>query len=291
MRRAVDLAGLPESAGSRSSCSLQLHAFLSAMAVGDVVLTRDEHHVHVGVVTGPAVNVRPTGADPYWRRRPVDWVGVLPRAEFDAETALRSTVMRVSKHRAVLAAAVAPLLERAGLPGPPAAAPLADGPPAEEPPTDAPHAVPYRTADEAVTPARAEPSAADPAAVARANQVHAALQNALRDEAERHVLTVWSPRPDRPDLQYDLAWRDAGLVSVCEVKSLGGGSHAERMRAAVGQVLDYAQRLRAYEAQVRPVVWVERKPREADHWKRVCAGAGVVLAWPGKEHRVFGARR
>jgi hypothetical protein len=122
--------------------------------------------------------------------------------------------------------------------------------------------------------------------VGRNLATHRRLQNLLAAEAQSRGLTVLSPDVSDPD--FDLAWRDrAGHLTVCEVKSLTQANEVRQLRAGLGQVLDYQDRLRERAPDASAVLWVEREPSER-RWFHLCRRVGVLLAWPGQEESVFG---
>ncbi|MFD0271599.1 EVE domain-containing protein [Streptomyces sp. NPDC127106] len=144
----------------------------------------------------------------------------------------------------------------------------------------------YRVADESVTPAAPQFTPPDPDLMGRNLNAHRKLQNALAEAARARGLDVLSPRVTDPD--FDLGWRlTAEDLTVCEVKSLTPGNETRQLRAGVGQLLDYHDRLRERAAQVRAVLWVEYEPSDP-RWVGLCDRVGITLAWPGREDDVFG---
>ena len=81
--------------------------------------------------------------------------------------------------------------------------------------------------------------------------------------------------------RFDLGWVENNTVFVAEVKSLADPADPHQIRLGLGQVLDYAQRLRStgLNFDVRGVVVLEREPVEADHWRATAREAGVNLVW------------
>ncbi|WP_414507733.1 hypothetical protein [Streptomyces sp. NEAU-L66] len=157
---------------------------------------------------------------------------------------------------------------------------------AESQPTTVPVGSGYRVADESVEPAAAQPSTPDSDLTGRNLRTHRRLQNDLAAAASAQGLTVLSPSAADPD--FDLAWRrhDEDLT-VCEVKSLTRVNETRQLRAGIGQLLDYHDRLRGRAARVRAVLWVEHEPTDA-RWLRLCERVGIELAWPGREDDVLG---
>jgi hypothetical protein len=76
-----------------------------------------------------------------------------------------------------------------------------------------------------------------------------------------------------------------GNVTLVEVKSLTEANATAQPRTGLGQLLDYADHFR--DRPVRRVLRVERAPGDKARWRRICEEAGVILAWPGQEARVF----
>jgi len=82
--------------------------------------------------------------------------------------------------------------------------------------------------------------------------------------------------------RFDLGWVEDNTVFVAEVKSLADPADAHQIRLGLGQVLDYAHRMRTLtglDFAVRGVVVLEREPVEADHWRATALEAGVTLVW------------
>jgi hypothetical protein len=79
---------------------------------------------------------------------------------------------------------------------------------------------------------------------------------------------------------FDLAWeREDGTFGVAEVKSITEGNEAFQIRHGLGQVLDYGHRLTSRGFQPKLILVLEAKPRDAAHWKPLCAEHGVILTW------------
>lgn len=150
--------------------------------------------------------------------------------------------------------------------------------------SDVPVGTVYRVEDEGATLAPAAPSAPDPALMGETLSKHRQLQNGLAQQVRDRGLQPLSPLPTDP--AFDLAWRDDGTLTVAEVKSLRLENESHQLRAGLGQLLDYVDQLSARAQQVRGVLWVERAPSE-DRWLGICERAGVILAWPGADTRVW----
>ncbi|MFI0899091.1 EVE domain-containing protein [Streptomyces sp. NPDC020983] len=149
---------------------------------------------------------------------------------------------------------------------------------------DVPVGAEYRVEDETTIPAPALPSAPDPALMAQTLSKHRQLQNALAQQVRDRGYHPLSPTATDP--AFDLAWHQEDTLTVTEVKSLRLENESHQLRTGVGQLLDYVDQLSARSPQVRGVLWVERAPTE-DRWIGICERAGIVLAWPGTEARVW----
>ncbi|WP_371518055.1 EVE domain-containing protein [Kitasatospora sp. NBC_01300] len=142
----------------------------------------------------------------------------------------------------------------------------------------------YRVEDETTVPAPAAPSAPDPALVGRNLNMHRQLQNALAKEVQARGMKPLSPTPADP--AFDIAWHDGDTLTVIEVKSLRPENESHQLRTGIGQLLDYVDQLSARAPRVRGVLWLERTPLE-ERWLGICERAGVVLAWPGADAKVW----
>lgn len=149
---------------------------------------------------------------------------------------------------------------------------------------DVPVGTEYRVEDESTTLAPAVPRAPDLALMGETLSKHRRLQNGLAQQVRDRGLEPLSPMPTDP--AFDLAWRDDDILTVTEVKSLRLENESHQLRTGLGQLLDYVDQLSARARQVRGVLWVERAPSE-DRWLGICERAGVVLAWPGNDAKVW----
>lgn len=153
-----------------------------------------------------------------------------------------------------------------------------------QPPT-VPVGCAYRVVDETVEPAASQPNAPDPDLTGRNLKAHRKLQNDLAAAAQERRMTVLSPSAADPD--FDLAWHKSDEdLAVCEVKSLTKANETRQLRAGIGQLLDYHDRLRGRATHVRAVLWVEREPSDP-RWIGLCQRVGIELAWPGREADVL----
>lgn len=122
-------------------------------------------------------------------------------------------------------------------------------------------AVDYRVADETVEPTPAELAAPDTSAVRRALRTHAWMQNQAAALVRSSGAQPLSPRAVQ--MNFDLAWRDAAGVTICEVKSVPPGALETAMRSGFSQALRYRTLLAArLGLRVRAALFVEQKPDE-----------------------------
>lgn len=86
-------------------------------------------------------------------------------------------------------------------------------------------------------------------------------------------------------MNFDLAWRDASGVTVCEVKSVPPGALETAMRAGFAQALRYRTLLATgLGLPVRAALFVEQKPDE--DWLALCTEVGLLVVWPDTVHRL-----
>lgn len=143
----------------------------------------------------------------------------------------------------------------------------------------APAGRPYRPADIAATVAERDPFPIDPAIVERGLRSHALLQNDLADAVHA---AGFEPESPNGSTLFDLAWREDEVLWVAEVKSLTRTNEERQLRLGLGQVLRYRQLLAGHAREVRAMLYVERRPRDAA-WIDVCASVDVVLRWPVRD--------
>ena len=120
-----------------------------------------------------------------------------------------------------------------------------------------------------------EPSdlfATDPNLLDRALQIHSLTQNTVANWVLGETLIPQSPISSGCD--FDIAWEsDFGRV-VCEVKSLSDENEVHQFRFGLGQVLEYAQKLKA-----SPVLMFSRRPIQLE-LINAANNAGVAVLWP-----------
>jgi hypothetical protein len=134
----------------------------------------------------------------------------------------------------------------------------------------------YEPVDETRASAPRDPFSVDPNEVDRGLRGHARTQNALAAYVTSLGHEPLRPRPGDPD--FDLAWEADGQVWVAEVKSMTAANTTRQLRLAVGQVLDYADRIASTGRDARPVIAVELEPER--RWIELCLRHGIVLVWP-----------
>lgn len=120
--------------------------------------------------------------------------------------------------------------------------------------------------------AESELFSVDPNLLDRALQVHSLTQNTVANWVIGSSLTPFSPSTIVCD--FDIAWEsDFGKI-VCEVKSLSDKNEVHQFRFAIGQVLEYAQKLGA-----SPVLMFSRRPTQSALID-AANNAGVAVLWP-----------
>ena len=115
--------------------------------------------------------------------------------------------------------------------------------------------------------------------IERGSAAHRGLQNRLANYLRDHGAAP--RRPERGDPLYDLAWSIDEHDWVAEVKSLRGANETQQLRIGLGQVIQYAARLRATTRNIHLALVIEREPRDLT-WIDVCASVGVTLSWPDR---------
>lgn len=104
---------------------------------------------------------------------------------------------------------------------------------------------------------------------------HRNLQEELAERLNEKGLAPLTPAMGHCD--FDVAWQDPqGLIHVVEIKSQ---HRVPVLRLGLGQVLDYAVRLRQHGYTVVPHLLVGASPNDPEHWCAVANTAGVRLSW------------
>lgn len=155
-------------------------------------------------------------------------------------------------------------------------------PPADS--TRRPFSRAYLPANTDVQTAAAKVFSRDPNEVDRGLRGHNVTQEKLAELVRAEGLTPGSSVDERCD--YDLAWERAGIIYVAEVKSLTDQNERLQLRLGLGQVLEYAHRLRAEGWTVQAALAVEREPSDVT-WVQVCEDQGVRLVWPESMGALF----
>lgn len=148
--------------------------------------------------------------------------------------------------------------------------------------------VPYRSAARPMAGAGGQEALAmlriDPSKVERALTAHADTQDQIAALLMKVGIAPLSP--SQQDVDFDIAWRAGGNLTVVEVKSITADNEVNQMRQGIGQVLHYRASLSngvSTHLTIRAVLATEREPRDPV-WKTACELAGVTLVW-GPEFR------
>jgi len=133
--------------------------------------------------------------------------------------------------------------------------------------------------NEDIRTAPSEPFALDPNVIDRGTKGHNRTQNLLRSFLENKGVRTMQPNAALDDPDFDLGWERGGVWFVAEVKSLTDSNETQQLRLAIGQVLDYQDRLSRRHSDVRAVIAVERAIRDR-RWVALCERHNVILVWP-----------
>jgi hypothetical protein len=114
-------------------------------------------------------------------------------------------------------------------------------------------------------------------AIDRATREHHATTNLLAQAIRDAGLEPLSPYSQSP--AFDIAWKHKGVSWVVEVKSVTAESERQQTRLGIGQVLEYAFRLRRDGHRVRPVLALSRTPTRQDT-AELCKELGITLCSP-----------
>ncbi len=118
----------------------------------------------------------------------------------------------------------------------------------------------------------------DPDIMERGLKAHSATQDRLADLLRKNGLAPLSPFDKT--CNFDLAWElDDGTVGVAEVKSNTEENEAFQVMHGLGQVLDYGHRMNSRGFRPKLFLVLEQKPRDATHWRPLCAAHQVTLTW------------
>lgn len=146
------------------------------------------------------------------------------------------------------------------------------------------YGAPYRPTAPDIDISKSDVFERDPNKLDRSLRAHARTQEALADAVREAGFEPASSFEKECD--FDIAWKVDNTVFVAEVKSLSAANETLQLRLGLGQVLDYANRLRTQRWTVRAVLAVERQPTDL-RWVAVCATADVLLTWPSKFRSLF----
>ena len=133
--------------------------------------------------------------------------------------------------------------------------------------------------NEDVASSRPAPFEIDPNVIDRGTRGHNRTQNLLRAFVESKGIRTLQPDPAAGDPDFDLGWIRKGVWFVVEVKSLTTSNEARQLRLALGQVLDYEDRLLRRHDSVKAVIATE-EPVNDRRWVALCERHGVLLVWP-----------
>ncbi|MFJ9822185.1 hypothetical protein ACIRU3_44570 [Streptomyces sp. NPDC101151] len=274
--------------------TLSLFNFCARMRPDDLVVVWREGNpglLHFGTVTGPLISGGGTAADDYARRREVRWLGTQPcPPDLRGSVARQHPTVEIQERNASVFRSLANACAA------PAAEPRAE---AVQVKAGRLTLIPYADQDTEIVVTQAVLSTPDAAKMTWAVREHRKLLRGLANEVEGRGLRVWLGMDDNH--VYDILWSGNGELTLCEVKSLTEENETDQLRTAIGQLLDYADdfrpkrlaRLAGTELGVtastplRRALWVSHPPKRAKHWSRICASAGITLAWPGQEDKVL----
>jgi hypothetical protein len=118
----------------------------------------------------------------------------------------------------------------------------------------------------------------DPDSSGRGLAAHNRTQNLIAETVRSMGMLPLSPKQGEPE--FDIAWKAAEVLFVCEVKSLLPENEERQLRVAIGQVIRYRQKLSSMGHEpVVAVVATERPPQDSS-WNELCDDEGILLIWP-----------
>jgi hypothetical protein len=125
---------------------------------------------------------------------------------------------------------------------------------------------------------REAPPSKDPDSIGRGLAAHNRTQNLIAEVVRSLGTEPLSPGRDDPE--FDVAWKQAEMFYVCEVKSITAINEERQLRMAIGQVIRYRQKLAAKGHEpITAVIATERQPSDSS-WQELCEHEGIVLLWP-----------
>lgn len=118
----------------------------------------------------------------------------------------------------------------------------------------------------------------DPDSGGRGLAAHNRTQNLIAQTVRSMGMLPLSPKEGEPD--FDIAWKRAEALFVCEVKSLLPENEERQLRLAIGQVIRYRQKLTSMGHEPVMAVVAAEKPPEDNSWNELCDDEGILLIWP-----------
>jgi len=118
----------------------------------------------------------------------------------------------------------------------------------------------------------------DPDSGGRGLAAHNRTQNLVAKTVRSMGMLPLSPKEGEPD--FDIAWKRAEALFVCEVKSLLPENEERQLRLAIGQVIRYRQKLTSMGHEPVVAVVATERPPEDSSWNELCEDEGILLIWP-----------
>ena len=118
----------------------------------------------------------------------------------------------------------------------------------------------------------------DPDSGGRGLAAHNRTQNLIANTVRSMGMLPLSPKQGEPE--FDIAWKTAEALFVCEVKSLIPENEERQLRLAIGQVIRYRQKLSSMGHEPVVAVVATERPPEDSSWRELCDDEGILLIWP-----------
>ena len=118
----------------------------------------------------------------------------------------------------------------------------------------------------------------DPDSGGRGLAAHNRTQNLIANSVRSMGMLPLSPKEGEPE--FDIAWKTAKALFVCEVKSLLPENEERQLRLAIGQVIRYRQKLTSMGHEPVVAVVATERPPEDSSWNELCDNEGILLIWP-----------